>query len=177
MNWLVGLLLGYLLGERKEGASGGGVPVPGGGSVPNPFPFPFPVPPIPGGSTPAPSGTKTPPAKGNTNTGLPTFFPGIIPASFPWGTPDKGTPPDGGGAVPWTMPTTTTPAPVAKTYSIKSGDYPSGLSKKATGDAGRWRELMTVNPEMKTYTDNKNQTQIKPWAVNQKIVVPPGWNL
>lgn len=79
--------------------------------------------------------------------------------------------------MPWTMPTTTTPAPVVKTYTLKSGDYGSGLAQKATGNAGRWKELLTVNPEMKTYTDNKNQTQIKPWAVGQKIVVPPGWNL
>lgn len=176
MNFLLGLLFGFLLGERGEKGGGGALPVPGGGTIPNPFPFP-----IPGTTpTPAPSGTKTPPA-GQTNTSLPGIMPGllpgIIPASFPWGQPAPGGTPPAGGAIPWTTPTTAVPVPAVRTYTLKSGDYGSGLAQRATGNAGRWKELLTANPEMTTYTDSKGQTQIKPWAVGQKIVVPNGWNL
>lgn len=177
MNFILGLLFGFLLGDRKTG-SGLPLPTPGGGS---PFPFPFPV---PGGSTGpgVPGGLpptgKTPPM---AQTGLPGVLPGLIPASWPWGQPaPAGTPPppEGGPVVPWLPPTTTAvPVPAARTYVLRSGDYGSGLAKKATGDAGRWKELLAANPEMSTYTDSKGQTQIKPWKVGQKIVVPPGWNL
>lgn len=67
--------------------------------------------------------------------------------------------------------------PTAYTYTIKSGDYPSGLAAKATGNGGRWRELLAANPEMTTYQDAKGQTQIKPWNVGYTFKVPPGWNL
>lgn len=170
MNFLLGLLFGFLLGDRKSPGTGSGLPLPGGmpgGQIPNPFPFP-----LPGTTQTTPPAGNTP---GNTpNTSfpgiMPGLLPGIIPASFPWGNV-----PPGQTASPGIPPVP--PSPPVKTYNIKSGDYGSGLAKKATGDANRWKELLKVNPEMTTYTDSKGQTQIKPWAVGQKIIVPPGWNL
>lgn len=119
---------------------------------PGPVP-PVPVPPVPVPPVPLPGGG-----------GLP--WPQLPPG---WGIP---------GVSPTTPPTpgpTTPPAPAPQTYVIKSGDYASGMAKKRTGDAGRWREILAVNPEMSTYTDSKGATQIRPWKVGQTIFLPPGW--
>lgn len=119
---------------------------------PGPVP-PVPVPPVPVPPVPLPGGGQLP---------WPT-----LPAG--WGIP--------GTTPPGTQPPgpTTPPAGQLQTYVLKSGDYASGMAKKRTGDAGRWREILAVNPEMSTYTDSKGATQIKPWKVGQTIFLPPGW--
>lgn len=60
-------------------------------------------------------------------------------------------------------------------WTIRTGDFPSGIAKKLTGNGGRWKELLAVNPGMTTYTDSNGATQIKPWAVGQSVNVPPAW--
>lgn len=180
MNFLIGLLFGMLVNKRKGEQPPGGVEIPPAGG----WPWPTPA----GGSPPqaAPPGT------------FPTW-PASWPAGWPWGQPGGGSPPAGkapppdGGGLPipplfGKFPGGETPpggappgggviTPTAYVYTIKTGDYPSGLAAKATGNGGRWRELLAANPEMSTYTDNKNQTQIKPWQPGYTFKVPPGWNI
>jgi nucleoid-associated protein YgaU len=62
-----------------------------------------------------------------------------------------------------------------KTWTIRSGDFPSGVAQKVTGNAGRWKEILASNPTMTTYTDANGSTQIKPWQVGQTFVVPDAW--
>lgn len=121
-------------------------------------------------------------------------IPGIVPPVPVPPVPVPPVPLPGGGTIPWptlppgwgipgvtpqpTTPQPTTPQPQPgqlQTYVIKSGDYASGLAKKKTGDGSRWREILTVNPEMSTYTDKKGATQIRPWNVGQTMFLPPGW--
>lgn len=149
MNLFVGIVLGLLLGKKWPGF-GLPQPQPGGGGLP----FPKDVPGSPGG---LPGGMPWP----NIPAGW--QIPQVQPQPQPQGTDQ-----------PQPQPQQQKPAPVT-TYTIKSGDYASGLAQKKTGNAGRWRELLASNPEMTTYTDSKGQTQIKPWQVGQVIVLPPGW--
>lgn len=146
MNFFLGLFFGWLFSRK-------GLPIP-----------------TPGGGTPGPVPT-TPPG-GFQWPWIPAGWkPPEVPPVIPGGGPPP--PPDGGGGPPAGPPPGGPPE--VKVYTIKSGDYPSGLAAKRTGNAGRWRELLQANPEMSTYTDSKGQTQIKPWQVGQKIVLPPGW--
>lgn len=185
MNFILGLLFGLLARQAKGEKPPPGVEIPPGGAG-----WPWPT---PGGGGPpqAPPGTWP-------------SWPASWPAGFPWGQPgsppagNKPPPPDGGGlpfpveippvfgkfpggppggAPPGGAPPGGVVVPTAYTYTIKSGDYPSGLAAKATGNGGRWRELLAANPEMTTYQDAKGQTQIKPWNVGYTFKVPPGWNL
>lgn len=127
-----------------------GWPQPSGGSVPWMAP---PIPPIP--PQPTPPG----PTPGIWVWGQGGVGP--VPPIPPWPGPGQGQPPTVGPARPWRR--------------IKSGDTGYGLAQRATGAGGRWRELLEVNPELTTYTDNKKQTQIRPWAVGQKIFLPLDW--
>jgi nucleoid-associated protein YgaU len=79
-------------------------------------------------------------------------------------------------AMPWPVPSQGVPvSPPRPFYRIKIGDFGSGLAKRATGNAGRWRELLEANPELSTYTDDKGATQIRPWKIGQKLMLPAGW--
>lgn len=90
------------------------------------------------------------------------------------------TPPIGPGTLSigptWPSQPSGIPAIPPRLYRrIKPGDTGSSLSQKATGTGGRWKEILAENPELSTYTDAKKQTQIKPWAVGQKIYLPSDW--
>jgi nucleoid-associated protein YgaU len=63
----------------------------------------------------------------------------------------------------------------ATQWTIRNGDFPSGVAQKLTGNGGRWKEILSVNPNMSVFTDSKGQTQIKPWNVGQTFNVPPDW--
>ena len=60
-------------------------------------------------------------------------------------------------------------------WTIRSGDYPSGLAVKLTGNAARWRELLLVNPGMRAYQDKQGRTQLSGWTVGATVNVPPAW--
>lgn len=183
-QFFIGLLLGYfaspkipsVLTDPLKGGFPGGLPDPRTGIPPGPWDD------LPGPWNPKNPHTEQPkqePKKQkplsvwpvlNTGWGIP------IPAK----TEDR-TPPGivvdidpTGGGLPFKEPVTTM-IPQATSYTIRSGDYPSGLSQRKTGDAGRWRELLTANPDMTTYTDSNGATQIRPWQVGQIIVLPAGW--
>lgn len=84
----------------------------------------------------------------------------------------------GGGAVApaWPFPPGGQPLSPPRPYRrIRTGDTGYGLAQKATGSGGRWRELLAENPELSTYTDAKGATQIRPWAIGQKIYLPADW--
>jgi hypothetical protein len=59
-------------------------------------------------------------------------------------------------------------------WIIRSGDTGSALAKKMTGDANRWREILGVNPQLKT-TGSGTAVQIVPWNVGQRITLPSSW--
>jgi nucleoid-associated protein YgaU len=73
------------------------------------------------------------------------------------------------------------PAATERTYTIKAGDYPSGLAKRATGDAGRWREILPLNPALRVTQgktpDGRDATYVVPWQPGQRIKVPAAWNV
>ncbi len=59
-------------------------------------------------------------------------------------------------------------------WVIRGGDIPSRLAVHFTGNALRWKEIPTVNPGMVVKTIN-GTTQIHPWHVHSKILLPVGW--
>jgi nucleoid-associated protein YgaU len=84
------------------------------------------------------------------------------------------------------------PSEALGTYIVKSGDTGSGLAKRFTGDANRWRELPKYNKRgMGGYTGGKDMvvkqttttikgkkvpvTLLDPFYSGLKINVPPGW--
>lgn len=108
------------------------------------------------------------------------------------------TPPGGTGPAPGTTPPPfPAPAPVppptgpvppfVSTYVLRSGDTPSGLAKVRTGDGNRWRELLTVNPEMRIVQTREPPlekggppgkviaTHVRPFNAGQTIKLPSGW--
>lgn len=76
-------------------------------------------------------------------------------------------------------PPRSTPAEVSRPYTIRSGDYPSGMSQRMTGNAGRWREIMPLNPELRTTQTTTPQgqpvTYVVPWQIGQIILLPRSW--
>lgn len=60
-------------------------------------------------------------------------------------------------------------------WIIRSGDTGFGIAKKVTNDGSRWKEILPVNPGMSTYTDSNGATQIKPWKIGQRVILPPSW--
>ena len=185
MDLLIPLLL-MLWSRDRDRDRGGPPPAP-----PYPAP-PYPVPPYPqpyqwggGGwcgtwSQPPP---QQPPAWQPPPWQPPAWQP---PPALPplWGWVRGGggvgpVPPSGGPPPPippWPGPGSGVPTGPARPWRrIRSGDTGYGLAQRATGAGGRWRELLEVNAELTTYTDKKGQTQIRPWAVGQKIYLPPGW--
>jgi nucleoid-associated protein YgaU len=38
-------------------------------------------------------------------------------------------------------------------YTVQTGDYGTLIAKKIIGEPGRWRELLTVNPQIKSRPD------------------------
>jgi len=166
VEFLLFLLFSKLWGGGKTG---------GGGTTP-----PIIVWPKPTTTTPPivpPIVTTTPPII------VPPIIPGIPPIAVPPFVPPV-IPPAWLPPIVTTTPPIITPAtppaytaPPQGVYTIKSGDFPSGLAAKATGDAGRWREIRDNNPGMTIVTDAKGQTQLNPWNVGDTINVPAGWNL
>lgn len=65
-------------------------------------------------------------------------------------------------------------------WTIRSGEYPSTVAQKVTGDAKRWHELPAVNPGMTEVHKKDSSGKIiwsglSPWNVGQKINLPPSW--
>lgn len=60
------------------------------------------------------------------------------------------------------------------TWTIRTGDNPSKMAAGLTGNGNRWRELVPVNPGYKVVQIN-GVTQISPWRVGQRVVLPPSW--
>jgi hypothetical protein len=60
-------------------------------------------------------------------------------------------------------------------WIIRSGDTGFGIAQKLTGSGNRWREILAANPGMTTYTAANGSTQIKPWAIGQRITIPTSW--
>lgn len=170
----------------------------GGGSPPPPPSYPWQQPGQGWGGTwygpwtayyPAPGAPPAGPPAG----GPPPFFPPQMPpavpptpyqppapVAWPWGGITAGGAgyvapiPPGGGAPSW--PTGGQPVTPPRPWRrIRSGDTGSGLSLKATGTSGRWRELLEANPGMTTYTAANGSTQLKPWDVGQRIYLPADW--
>jgi len=119
---------------------------------------------------------------------VPPPFPGPIPIPVPV----PGQPPIIPGPVPTPapvpIPVPIPPTPAAATYTLRSGDTGFGLAQRATGNGGRWKEILAANPQLKTETINVPKvtpdapagkmvptTFIKPWQPGQIITVPPGW--
>jgi nucleoid-associated protein YgaU len=81
--------------------------------------------------------------------------PGLIPS------PPPGTP---------ALPMTST-APTGGTYKVLSGDNPSKIALKLTGNGNRWHELVAANPQKKTGADG-NFTSLLPGEV---LHLPASW--
>jgi len=72
------------------------------------------------------------------------------------------------------------------TYTLRTGaqDNASALAKWFTGDAGRWREILAVNPKMVPYNEEVTDaqgnlivvTKIRPWIAGQVIQLPASWD-
>lgn len=60
-------------------------------------------------------------------------------------------------------------------WVIRAGDYPYKVAQTVTGDANRWREISSANPDMTVYTDSAGRTQLKGWTVGKRIQLPPSW--
>ena len=123
---------------------------------------------------------------GGGGPGVPGGLPGGLPWPFPTGGGIPGTLPGGGGApgggggapgggAPGGGGGGGAPPPASAKHTIVWGDTGSGLAKRYTGNAGRWKEILAANPGMTTYTDSGGATQIKPWQIGQVINLPPGW--
>lgn len=67
-----------------------------------------------------------------------------LPASWPAGIPVVSNPPPGVAAV------VAPPPPPAHTYTVQAGDTGQIVAQAFTGDMGRWKELLTVNPSLKS---------------------------
>ena len=65
-----------------------------------------------------------------------------------WSPPPVVTIPADGKPLPPMLPGTPPPAAsTPTTYTVKSGDNPSDIAKRLTGDPNRWRELIKANPQ------------------------------
>jgi hypothetical protein len=85
----------------------------------------------------------------------------------------------GGGT---TLPPGTTPPGVTADYpfKIRSGDIPYMLASYYTGDGGRVKEILAVNPGMKSVTktvNGKKTTYYQPWKVGDTIMLPKAWDV
>lgn len=123
-------------------------------------------------------GTQAPapqPSPGTPPPAVPPAFPPpapipqapSVPQVSPPPPPGQPAPPPPGGVAPFV-------------YVIKSGDNPSMLAKKATGDGTRWRELLSVNPSLKVKqtrdeTGKLIATHVVPFNPGQLLNWPPGW--
>jgi len=77
-------------------------------------------------------------------------------------------PPAAGPAVPIpSAPPPPTPDTAVRFYVVESGDNPSKIAQKFTGDPNRWREMSRLNPEA-----NLGAGRIYP---GQRLRIPPDW--
>jgi len=67
-----------------------------------------------------------------------------LPASWPSGVPVVLNPPPGVAAV------VAPPPPPVHSYVVKAGDTGQKVAQAFTGDLNRWKELLTVNPSLKS---------------------------
>jgi hypothetical protein len=59
-------------------------------------------------------------------------------------------------------------------WMIRSGDTPSAIAQKMTGSAGRWREMLAVNPKLRV-VDVGGVTQVQPFIPGQRLTLPTSW--
>ncbi len=82
----------------------------------------------------------------------------------------------------------TPPEPPINKYTIKSGDNPSALARKFTGDGERWPELLESNPKLhiehvdvptvtKAHPEGEmiRTTLVKPFNPGQILTLPDSW--
>jgi nucleoid-associated protein YgaU len=73
------------------------------------------------------------------------------------------------------------PAPALATYTIKAGDTPFMLAKRAVNDGSRWTELRPPNPSLKTVQTKDPDsgkviaTHLVPFNPGQVINLPAAW--
>jgi len=72
------------------------------------------------------------------------------------------------------VPTTTTSSAVPATYTVQTGDNPSLVAKKFTGDANRWRELAAANPSKTTGKKGKEFSQ---FFTGWVLTIPESWRV
>ncbi|HEX7666004.1 MAG TPA: LysM peptidoglycan-binding domain-containing protein, partial [Polyangiaceae bacterium] len=73
-------------------------------------------------------------------------------------------------ATPLALPMTSTSS-AGGTYKVLSGDNPSKIAQKVTGNANRWKELVAANPQKKTGADG-NFTSLMP---GETLHLPASW--
>ena len=84
----------------------------------------------------------------------------------------------GGGTPGVEPPEVEPPESVNTPFKIRSGDIPYMLASYYTGDGGRVKEILAVNPGMKSVTktvDDRKVTYYQPWNVGQIIYLPADW--
>lgn len=66
-------------------------------------------------------------------------------------------------------------------YVIRSGDLASDLAQWYTGNALKWRELLSTNPQLREMTGDRGDgtkfQYLAPWNAGDKITLPVGWNV
>lgn len=60
-------------------------------------------------------------------------------------------------------------------FVIRTGDLPYRLSQYYTGDANRWREILSVNSQLGMHVTSKGW--VEPWIVGSTILMPLSWNI
>lgn len=66
-------------------------------------------------------------------------------------------------------------------YVIRSGDLASDLAQWYTGNALKWRELLSTNSQLREMTGDRGDgtrfQYLAPWNAGDKITLPVGWNV
>ncbi|MGH7281869.1 MAG: LysM peptidoglycan-binding domain-containing protein, partial [Polyangiaceae bacterium] len=75
-------------------------------------------------------------------------------------------------APPSALPVTLSQPTSSGTYKVISGDNPSKIALKLTGNANRWKELVAANPQKKTGPDG-NFTSLLP---GETLHLPASWS-